>query len=64
MLVLKGLVDIAPYSSSVKNASNTHKKSNLSYVLVNEDTGVEFNGQNYNLGKNFVTLISQDTQEN
>ena len=35
---------------------------NVSYVLVNEDLGAVFNGVEYNLGSDFVTLISQDDQ--
>ena len=35
---------------------------NISYVLVNEDLGATFNGVDYNFGAEFVTVISQDTQ--
>lgn len=37
---------------------------NSNYVLVNEDNGAEFNGKNYRLGDDFVTLINQDSKNN
>jgi len=36
------------------------RTDNVSYVLVNEDLGATFNGVKYNLGSEFVTVISQD----
>ncbi len=33
----------------------------MQYVLVNEDRGADFEGQQYLLGTDFVTLINKDT---
>jgi type VII secretion EsaA-like protein len=63
LILTVGLVFLALFSPSVqKNASQS--KNNISYVLVNEDTGTSFNGAAYNLGGNFVKLINQETNEN
>lgn len=38
------------------------ESSETRYVLVNEDDGWEFEGKKYELGRDFVTLVSQDEQ--
>ena len=38
------------------------ESSETRYVLVNEDDGWEFEGKKYELGHDFVTLVSQDEQ--
>lgn len=39
------------------------ESSEARYVLVNEDSGWEFEGKSYQLGRDFVTLISKDEQK-
>ena len=41
---------------------STMGATDVSYVLVNEDLGTVFNGVEHNLGAEFITLITQDTQ--
>ncbi|WP_206853074.1 type VII secretion protein EsaA [Candidatus Enterococcus mangumiae] len=41
--------------------SNASPTSKMQYVLVNEDRGADFEGQQYLLGTDFVTLINKDT---
>jgi len=48
-------------SDNVRSAT-VFGSEDVSYVLVNEDLGAVFNGTEYNLGSDFVTLISQDVQ--
>ncbi len=47
-----------------KDLRRSTEKSNkkISYVLVNQDTGADFNGKHYNLGEDFTHLINQDNQ--
>lgn len=40
------------------------KVSKLNYALVNEDDGIVYNDNHYNLGSDFVTLINQDSKYN
>ena len=34
----------------------------MQYALVNEDKGAVFEGKNYSLGSDFVTLINKDSK--
>ena len=61
--LIAAFIYLAFDSSSLKDPSTTSKNSHLSFVLVNEDTGANFNGQKYALGTNFVNLVNQSTTE-
>jgi len=55
------LVYIGLLSDDVRIMS-TMGSTDVSYVLVNEDLGGVLNGIEFNLGTEFVTMITQDTQ--
>ena len=55
------LIYIGLLSDDVRIMS-TMGATDVSYVLVNEDLGAVFNGVEYNLGTEFIGLITQDTQ--
>lgn len=62
LLVIALLVWLVPHNSNAVRETGQKGKSNVKYVLVNNDNGATFNGRAYNLGKDFVTLIEQDTK--
>lgn len=62
LLVIALLVWLVPHNPNVVRETGQKGKSNVKYVLVNNDNGATFNGRAYNLGKDFVTLIEQDTK--
>lgn len=53
------LVNISFHNKDVGTASAQNR---LRYVLVNQDQGGSFNHSQYNLGKDFVSLINQDSK--
>ena len=62
LLVIALLVWLVPHNPNAVRETGQKGKSNVKYVLVNNDNGATFNGRAYNLGKDFVTLIEQDTK--
>jgi len=60
-VLIVGLLYLALGSDHVRSMTAFGSDS-VSYVLVNEDLGSVLNGVEYNLGSEFVTLISQDTE--
>ena len=42
--------------------STTDPTGKMQYALVNEDKGAVFEGKNYSLGSDFVTLINKDSK--
>ncbi len=42
--------------------STTDSTGKMQYALVNEDKGAVFEGKNYSLGSDFVTLINKDSK--
>lgn len=42
--------------------STTDLTGKMQYALVNEDKGAVFEGKNYSLGSDFVTLINKDSK--
>lgn len=49
-------------SKKLSRTADSNKSSNMRYVLVNQDQGSRFNGKNYNLGNDFVTLAVKDKE--
>ncbi len=61
LLFMTFLVYLGFGSKDLRRSTETTTKK-ISYVLVNQDTGVDFNGKHYNLGEDFTNLINQDTK--
>lgn len=58
LLLFFAYIGFKEKSIITSTASSTTK---MQYVLVNEDRGADFGGQQYLLGTDFVTLINKDT---
>lgn len=59
--LIAGLSYLALGTPQVKKAVD-QEEDTINYVLVNEDTGTTFNGKEYDLGKDFVDRINQDSE--
>ncbi|KRL83427.1 type VII secretion protein EsaA [Ligilactobacillus apodemi] len=46
----------------IRHDENAQINNKVRYVLVNEDNGATFNGKTYNLGGDFIKLVSRDTK--
>ena len=49
------------FENEMVSSGGHSKNDRMQYALVNEDLGAVFEGQNYVLGQDFVTLINKDT---
>ncbi len=49
-------------NKNVSRSTTSNSENKMRYVLVNEDNGARFNGKNYNLGRDFITLASHDSK--
>ncbi|MFC4652347.1 type VII secretion protein EsaA [Lactococcus nasutitermitis] len=63
-VVLLALVGTFVFLSLRDNASSKGQNKKPTIALVNEDETASFNKQNYNFGKNFVNLVSNDSKYN
>lgn len=48
--------------SVVRHDENAQANNKVRYVLVNQDNGAKFNGKEYNLGGDFLKLVSRDKE--
>ncbi|HAB50554.1 MAG TPA: type VII secretion protein EsaA [Lactobacillus sp.] len=48
--------------SVVRHDENAQANDKVRYVLVNQDNGAKFNGKEYNLGGDFLKLVSRDKE--
>ncbi|WP_057822517.1 type VII secretion protein EsaA [Schleiferilactobacillus perolens] len=60
--LLAGLIVLVNISFRSKDVGTASDQNKLRYVLVNQDQGGTFNQSQYNLGKDFVSLINQDSK--
>ena len=60
IILISLLVGIGIHNKDVSRQNSENQKSKVKYVLVNEDNGAKFNNKNYNLGRDFLKLVSQD----
>lgn len=62
LILIAILVGIGIKNKNVfRQDANAHN-TNVHYVLVNEDNGATFNNKRYNLGQDFIKLVSQDNK--
>ncbi|QNQ80159.1 type VII secretion protein EsaA [Lactobacillus sp. PV034] len=60
IILISLLVGIGIHNRDVRRQNSAAHKAKVQYVLVNEDNGAKFNNKHYNLGKDFLKLVSQD----
>lgn len=59
-LLFLGILSYIGFQGDSIQQNRNEKNKKLQYVLVNEDKGTFFEGKQYSLGTDFVTLINQD----